>query len=177
MRMITPYWANRNISSDLFDEMDRAIDTFNNLFATRTYDERAFDPACEISETDEHYLMSVDLPGLKKEDIKIEMTDNVLIVSGERKHEISSDQKRKVQRYEKSYGFFKRSFTLPTSVDAEKVEARYENGVLELCLPKTQAAKPRQIEIQSGKNGLFGKILGSKKTEQEPKEISSTKAS
>jgi HSP20 family protein len=102
MKMISPYWATRNISSDLFDEMDRAFDTFNNVFASRVYDERAFDPACEISETEDHYLMSVDLPGLKKEDIKIEMVGDNLVVSGERKREVNSNQKHRVQRYEKS---------------------------------------------------------------------------
>jgi HSP20 family protein len=174
MKMISPYWATRNISSDLFDEMDRAFDTFNNVFASRGYDERAFDPACEISETEDHYLMSVDLPGLKKEDIKIEMAGDNIVVSGERKREVNSNQKHRVQRYEKSYGFFKRSFALPTSVDVEKAEAHYENGVLELYLPKTQAAKTRKIEIQSGKEGFLNKLMGSKKNEKEAKEIAST---
>jgi HSP20 family protein len=177
MRMLTPYWTNRSLASDLFDEMDRFFDDWAfRSPATRVYDERTFDPACEVSEAEDHFLMSVDLPGMKKEDIKIELTGDVLSISGERKRE-SHDSNRKVQRYERSYGFFKRSFTLPSSVEADKVEARYEDGVLELYLPKSQAAKSRQIEIQSGKGGIFGKLLGSKKSSQEIKDVSSTRAS
>jgi HSP20 family protein len=96
------------------------------------YDERSLSPACDVSETEEKFLLSVDLPGMKKEDIKIELKDQVLTISGE----------RKTEKYQ-------RSFTLPTVVDGNKVEARYEDGVLELTLPKTELAKPRQIEILS----------------------------
>jgi HSP20 family protein len=171
--MITPYLANRSLVTDLFDEMDRFLDDWNRVTpSSRVYDERSFNPACEIAESGEHYLMSVDLPGMKKEDIKIEMSDNMLTVSGERKRE-SGDKENKWQRYEKSYGFFKRSFNLPSSVDASKVEARYENGVLELYLPKAEAAKPRHIEIQTGKGSIWDKFLGTKKSTQELKDVTS----
>jgi HSP20 family protein len=154
---IAPYW-NSNWSptafaSELFEEVDRMFGDIGRTNAA--YDERSFDPVCEISENDQHYLMSVDLPGMKKSDIKIEMNDKVLTVSGERKREVTG----------KSYGFFKRSFHLPTTVDAEKIEARYEDGVLELYLPKVEAAKPRQIEIQAGKGGFFNKLLSPKDNE------------
>lgn len=161
MRMLTPYWTSRTFTSDLFDEMNKFFE--DARFASPTdYDERTFAPACEIAESTDHYLMSLDLPGMKKEDIKIEMVENVLTISGERKRQTPTDPTHKIQRYEKSYGFFKRSFTLPTTLDSSKVEARYENGQLELYLPKIQAAKPRQIEIQSDKSGFFEKLLGSK---------------
>lgn len=177
MRMLTPNWAPRGLTSDLFDEMDRFFGDWNRLSpASVSYDERSFAPACEILEADDHYWMSVDLPGLRKEDIKIEMSDNTLSVSGERKRE-HTEKTQKVQRYEKSYGFFKRSFALPTSIQTDQVEARYENGVLELYLPKVQAAKPRQIEIQSGKGGIFGKLLGSKKNSSDLKDVTSDNAS
>lgn len=176
MRILTPYFANRSLASDLFDEMDRFFDDWGPMPTKQVYDERNFNPACEVAETDEHYLMSVDLPGMKKEDIKIEMSDNVLTVSGERKRD-SSGKTQRFQRYERSYGFFKRSFSLPSSIEADKVEARYEDGVLELYLPKTQAAKPRHIEIQSGKGGIFDKLLGSRKNSQELKQVTSTKVS
>ncbi len=158
MRTVTPFWTTSRLTTDLFDDMDQVLQTWANH--RPAYDERAFNPPCEISETSDHYLMSVDLPGMKIEDIKIEVVDQVLTVSGERKREVSES---KMQRYEKSYGFFKRSFTLPTSIQGDQVEARYENGVLELYLPKTQAAKPRKIEIQTGKSGIFDKLLESKR--------------
>lgn len=172
MRIITPYYANRSLSSDLLDEMDQFFENWGRISPAQVYDERRFDPACDVSETDEHYLMSVDLPGMKKENIKIEISDNVLTVSGERKRENSEKQKR-VQRFEKHYGSFRRSFSLPLSIESDKVEARYEDGVLELYLPKTQAAKPRQVEIQSGKGGFLDKLLGSKKA-QELKQVNPT---
>jgi HSP20 family protein len=144
--MLTPAWTSRSLASDLFDEMDRF---FNASELAKAYDERSFAPATDVTETEDHYLMSLDVPGMKKEEIKIEVADNVLSVSGERKRVTAPDKKERVQRYEKSYGFFKRSFSLPNSIDAEKVEALYENGVLELYLPKVAQAKPRQIEVQS----------------------------
>lgn len=177
MRNTTPYWTTRTLASDLFEEMDRFFNDWSRVTPeTKVYDERTFHPACEVSESDEHYLMSVDLPGMKKEDIKIEMSDNLLTISGERKRE-QTEKNQKIQRHEKSYGFFKRSFTLPNSIEADKVEAHYENGVLELYLPKVQAARPRSIEIQSGKSGFFEKLLGSKKTNQELKDVTASSLS
>ena len=176
MRLLTPYWTSSTLASDLFGEMDRFIDDMNRNANHVVYDERAFSPACEISETDDHHFMSIDLPGMKREDIKIETSNGMLVISGERKREMPANDSRKVQRYEKSYGFFKRSFTLPTSVDIESIEARYENGVLEIYLPKMQAAKPKHIEIKSGRSGFFDKLLGTKK-DPETKDVSSVKVS
>ncbi len=176
MRILTPQWTNRSLASDLMSEMDQFFNDWTPTKRSEFYDERSFNPACEISETEEHLMMSVDLPGMKKSDIKIEVADDVLTVSGERKRETATDKKSKVQRFERSYGFFKRSFSLPTSIDAEKVEARYEEGVLELYLPKIHTAKPRQIEIQSGKSGIFDRLLGSKKNNQDVKDVSTEPA-
>ena len=162
MRIITPYWTNRSLTSDLFDEMDKFAEDFNNWATRGVYDERTLMPSCEVSETEDHYIMSLDVPGMKREDIKIELTNNILTVSGERKRETISDKKEKFQRYEKHYGFFKRSFSVPQLTDSSQIEARYENGVLELYLPKLAAAKPRQIEIKTGKVGFIEKLLGSK---------------
>ena len=177
MRLLAPYWPTRSVTSSIFDEMDKFFDEMNTLAPARFYDERTFDPACEVSEGEDHFLMSVDLPGMKKDDIKIEAAGNILTVSGERKREQNTDAKSRIQRYEKTYGFFKRSFTLPSSVEAEKVEARYENGVLEIYLPKVQAAKSRQIEIQSGKGGIFERLLGSKKSGTDLKDVNASHVS
>lgn len=171
----TQLLPNRHLAFDLFDEMDRVLNDWSRATASSMDRPRNFEPLCDISETDEHYLMSVDLPGMKKEDIKIEAIDNVLTLSGERKREYS-DTSGKIQRYEKSYGTFQRRFALPTSVEASKVEARYEDGVLELYLPKSEAAKPRQIDIKTGKIGIFDKLLGSKNSNRDLKEVSSNKA-
>jgi HSP20 family protein len=86
------------------------------------YDEaQSFGPACEISEAEDHYSLSVDLPGMRQEDIKVEVHNNHLVISGERKREKTADSNQKVQRYEKSYGSFKRSFTLPNTIEEDKI--------------------------------------------------------
>lgn len=157
MRTLTPFFTSRSLTpSDLFREMDRMFD-FTPHRDSNIYDERDFSPASELMEEENHYMLSIDIPGMKKEDIKIEVADGTLIISGERKNERRSDANQ-IHRFEKSYGSFKRSFVLPNTISAEKVEARYEDGVLELYLPKTDVAQARKIEIQSGKGGFFDKI-------------------
>jgi len=139
--------------------MERILEEFSGS-NTGAYDERHFEPVVDWTETEHEFVMSVDLPGVKKDDVKIEVQGNTLLLSGERKKEMSADKKAKYQTYERSYGFFQRRFTLPTTVDADKIEARFEDGVLELMFPKTESAKPRKVEIQSGKSGgFFNKIL------------------
>lgn len=163
MRLITPTWTNQNFAnSDLFDQMERFFEDLPSVGTGRFYDERNFTPATDISENDDSYTISFDIPGMKKEDIKIEIDSNILMISGERKRENKTDKKDKIQRFEKTYGFFKRSFSLPQGIDPNGIQANYENGVLELALPKTAEAKPRRIEIQSGKNGFMSKLLGTK---------------
>ena len=171
MRTLTPYWTTRNLVSDLFDEMDDYFFSGEDRnWPARSYDEQSFGPACEVSETEDHYNLSVDLPGMRQEDIKVEVHNNQLVISGERKREKLADKSEKVQRYEKTYGTFKRSFTLPATVQEDKIEARYEHGVLELYLPKAEVSKPRQIEISRGKTGFFNKLTGSEKgSEQKEK--------
>ena len=168
MRTLTPFFTSRSLTpNDLFREMDRMFDQFTPP-GTPIYDDRDFSPASELMEEESHYMLSIDIPGMKKEDIKIEVADGTLVISGERKNEKRTESNQ-IHRYEKSYGSFKRSFVLPNTISAEKVEARYENGVLELYLPKTEVAQARKIEIQSGKGGIFDKLLGNKKQEQTAK--------
>ena len=157
MKTLTPFWT-RNFVSDLFDEMDYFLSDVKGSTPARIYNDQTFGPACEISETEDHFHMSVDLPGMRQDEIKIEVINNQLVISGERKRETGADKSQKVQRFEKSYGAFKRSFTLPVTVNNEKIDAHYENGVLELFLPKAEVAKPRQIEIKAGKTDADNKI-------------------
>ncbi|WP_409479505.1 Hsp20/alpha crystallin family protein [Pseudobdellovibrio sp. HCB154] len=165
MRSLTPFFNSRSLTpTDLWREMDRMFDHFATP-GLPVYDEREFAPASELTEEENHYMLSMDLPGMKKEDIKIEVADGTLVISGERKHEKRTDANQ-VHRFEKSYGTFKRSFVLPNTISADKVEARYEDGVLELYLPKTEVASARKIEIQSGKGGIFDKLLGDRKQAQ-----------
>jgi HSP20 family protein len=140
----------------MFDEFQRSVDRPSSTA------ERSFNPAVDVTEAADHFFMTVDLPGFKKEDIKIELNDNVLTISGERRREQKADD-NKNHRFERSYGSFARSFTLPTTVTNDKVEANYEDGVLNLYLPKTPVAKARTIEIQAKNGGFFDKLIGNKK--------------
>lgn len=103
-------------------------------------------PSVDIFEDDDKLVLSVEVPGVDKKDIKINVENNVLSISGERKFE-QEEKKDNFRRIERRFGSFYRSFTLPRAVDTEKIEATTKNGVLEITLPKREEAKPRQIEV------------------------------
>ena len=103
-------------------------------------------PAVEINEEEKFFSVSVDVPGVKKEDIELEVKDNRLFVSGERK---ASADKEKVLRSERRYGKFSRIFTLPQDVNTDAIEARFEEGVLTVAIPKVEKAQPKKITINS----------------------------
>lgn len=103
-----------------------------------------------LQEYEQHFMLSVDIPGIKKSDLKVETLNNQIHITGETKTERHS-------RY------YNRSFALPETVDLTRIEAHFEDGVLEVLLPKHESEKPRAIEIQSGKNGFFDRLLGTQK--------------
>jgi HSP20 family protein len=107
----------------------------------------AWMPAVDIHETEDGYVVKADLPGLKKEDIQIDLKDSTLTLKGEKKFEEKVSKDNYI-RTERAYGTFVRSFTLPHNVDAEKIKASYKDGVLELTLPKKEEAKPKQIKVE-----------------------------
>lgn len=107
-------------------------------------------PAVNVKETDEGFQVELAAPGLVKEDFNIELDNDLLVISSEKKSESESEEKGKYTRKEFSYTSFKRSFTLPETADANKIEASYENGMLLIKLPKKEEAKvqpKRLIEI------------------------------
>jgi HSP20 family protein len=116
-----------------------------------------FAPSCDVNEAESHFLMSFDLPGVKKEDIKITLQDSTLTVSGERK----SETEKKVKGHheaERFYGGFSRSIQLPTGVKPEQVDATYSDGVLRVTVPKLEASKAQLIKIGEGKPSLWEKL-------------------
>jgi HSP20 family protein len=123
----------------------RLFDTFFNEggedLTTRTWT-----PPVDIQETDDSYRIQVELPGMKKEDIQITLENNVLRLSGERKFE-KDVKKENFHRIERVYGTFSRSFALPTQVSSDKVDAKFQDGVLTITVPKAEQAKPRRISI------------------------------
>ena len=104
-------------------------------------------PAVDIRETDDAIVVHAEVPGIDKKDVKVDVKDGVLTISGERNYK-KDVKEENVHRIERSYGSFSRSFSLPSHVDVGKVQARLEDGVLEVRLPKTDTAKPKNIEVQ-----------------------------
>jgi HSP20 family protein len=104
-------------------------------------------PEVDISEDDRGYLLKADLPEMKKDDVRVTVEDGILCVSGERKTE-KEDQKKKFHRIERSFGTFRRSFTLPEDADSTKVTAEFHDGVLRVHLPTTPIARSKAIEVK-----------------------------
>ncbi|HVG08247.1 MAG TPA: Hsp20/alpha crystallin family protein [Thermoanaerobaculia bacterium] len=123
----------------------RMFDSFFNG-DTQGEETRAWVPPVDIQENGDAYLFHAELPGMSKEDIHITLENSVLRVSGERKFEKDA-KKENYHRVERTYGTFTRTFTLPTQVDPEKVQAAFENGILTITVPKAEVAKPRRITI------------------------------
>ena len=103
-------------------------------------------PSVDVFEDKEILKIVAELPGLKPEDVKITLENSTLTLRGEKK-QVAEEKTERVHRYERSYGSFERSFALPNTVDAEKVAAAFENGVLTVTLPKAEKAKPREIAV------------------------------
>jgi len=104
-------------------------------------------PAVDITEDDKEYLVKAELPEVNKENVKVTVENGILTISGERQFE-KEEKGRKYHRIERSYGSFVRSFGLPDDADAEKVEAQFTDGVLKVHVAKSEAAKPKQIEVK-----------------------------
>jgi HSP20 family protein len=119
---------------------------------------RRWIPAMDLVETDDHLVLRGDLPGLTEDDVDIEIKDNVLTVSGERKSE-NEEKGEGYHRVERSFGSFSRSLSLPQGVDAQKVDAQFDNGVLEVRIPKPAEAKPTRVQIGKGTVDGSGKEL------------------
>lgn len=151
-------------------EMDRFFDdSWGVPAAPRGMEEREVQwaPACDVEEADNHYMITLELAGVPKDQVKVEFHEDQLVVSGERRQE--TKRKEEGQWYsERRFGKFQRTFTLPAGVDPEKVEAHFQDGVLRVFVPKAESAKPREIKIHHGSEaGFFGRLLGTSKKEPE----------
>jgi HSP20 family protein len=129
-------------------ELSRLIEPFIRLVRTNDEDlvSGAWVPPVDVAETQEKILVRAEVPGMKQEDIQIEFENGLLTIRGERK--IEKTETVTWLRVERTYGNFSRSFTLPRTVDPEKISASYREGVLEIEVPKREEAKPKQIRIE-----------------------------
>jgi HSP20 family protein len=130
--------------TEIQSEMNRL---FDSSLHRRTDWEGVFTPAVDLVEEKDHFVLKADLPGLTKDDVSVTLQDNYLTIKGEKKHEAET---KDANRYlsERVYGAFSRTIELPATVDAKKIDATFKDGVLRVTLPKTEEAKPKQIEVK-----------------------------
>jgi len=132
----------------LRNEIDRLFDSpLNALTSDSQQFLSGWAPAVDLHEDRDHLVLRAELPGMKKEDIDISLHGDVLTLSGERKEEKEYEQ-AETYRSERFLGKFQRTFTLPAAVDTSKVQASYKDGILTVHLPKSEEAKPKQIEVK-----------------------------
>jgi HSP20 family protein len=130
------------------DKMNRLFeDSFlRSMDGEEVVAQGTWSPVVDIYEKKDSIVLKAEVPGLEKDDISVVVEENVLTIKGEKKQE-NDVEKDRLHRVERTYGSFERSFTLPKTVDQEKLEAEYRNGVLVITLPKVPEAKPKQIEV------------------------------
>ena len=149
---------NKVIPSNPLREMDEAQNRFNPFFLAgfpnrmgsgeiHSLTVADWSPEIDISEDNRGYLLKADLPEMKKDDVRVTVQDGILSVSGERKSE-KEDHKKKFHRIERSFGTFRRSFTLPEDADSTKVTAEFRDGVLKVHLPTTTIAKSKATKVK-----------------------------
>ncbi len=140
---------------DPFRDINQLQGSLNRLFQdyNRGSDELttsgSFVPAVDVYDDEHNLVLKMEVPGVDQKDIDIRLENNTLTVRGERNFE-KEEKEENFHRIERRYGTFSRSFTLPNSVDTEKVNANYENGVLKISLAKRAEAKPKQIKVNVG---------------------------
>lgn len=128
------------------EDMDRFVKELMGTTGERSLEKFDFAPSCEVSEQDNSYSMKFDLPGIKKDQVKVEVDGDRLTIRAERKEE-KEEKNKKRYLSEISYGSYVRSFTLPQAIDEKKVDAKFEDGVLLITVPKAEATKAKQISI------------------------------
>ena len=143
----TSVWPGFGRLSNLRDEIDRLFEAPLTELARTSQLLSGWTPALDLHEDKDNLIVKAELPGMKKEDIDISLHDGSLSISGERKSE-EKFENAEVYRAERFVGRFQRTVALPAPVAADKVKAQYKDGVLTITLPKTEEAKPKQIDVQ-----------------------------
>ena len=137
----------------LQDRMNRLFrESHNDASRDESLTASSFTPAVDVYEDEHKVTLKIEVPGIDEKDIDIRLENNTLTVHGERKIE-KEEKEENYRRVERQYGSFTRTFTLPQTVDSEKVSANYDKGVLNVSLPKKAEAKPKQIKIGVGSTG------------------------
>ena len=142
----TPFHELADVHGRLSSILSRSQDGTSNPSDAATVQD--WSPVVDIAENDGGYLLKVEIPGIREDAVSVRMEGRSLTVQGERKPELGNDVR--YLRMERAYGAFSRTFQLPDNVDAESVDARFKNGVLEIHIAKSEASKPRLIQVKGG---------------------------
>jgi HSP20 family protein len=145
-------WEPARELQSMQSEMNRLFGTFFDSTTPRNSGRaslRRWIPAMDVVETDDHYVLRADLPGLSEGDVSVELEDNVLTIAGKRSTE-HEERKNGYHRVERSYGSFSRSVALPEGVDADGIQANFDKGVLEVKVAKPEQIKPHKVAIAVG---------------------------
>ena len=145
----------RLVKFDPFRELEDMSERLNRLMTRRTFpagDEEAlvtaeWAPVVDIEESDKEYVIKAELPEVKKDEVKVSLKDGVLTMEGERKQE-KEEKTRRFHRVERSYGKFVRCFTMPKDIDDKNIRADFKEGMLSVHIAKSEAAKPKAIEVK-----------------------------
>ncbi|OVE75528.1 hypothetical protein BVX98_07370 [bacterium F11] len=143
-----PFNAMKDFQSSFTDLFDRFWG--RSPFVNMTHDMdggSAWMPAVDVESTDKDYSFSVEVPGLSKEDVHVDVQDGVLKIAGERKTE-KEEKKKNFLRKEQFYGTFSRSFSLPSDAKADGIQANYKDGILKVTVPRSEEAKPKRIDVK-----------------------------
>jgi len=147
---------------DVVTLRERMNRLFDDAFSSREQGDLTagtWSPSVDIHEKDKELVLTAEIPGVKEEDVDVEIEDNVLTLRGKKEFE-KETKEEDYHRIERSYGSFYRSFTLPTNVDRDKIEANFDDGLLRITMPKKPELKPKKVNVLKGKN---------KKTEKKTK--------
>ena len=139
-------WDPWRETEDMFDRYTRAVG-WPRSGSREVITESDWVPRVDISETDNEFVIKAEIPEVKKEDVKVTIDNGVLTIQGERKQE-KEEKGKKFHRVERHYGSFTRSFTLPDNVDETAIKASFQDGMLNLNIQKSEAAKPKAIEVK-----------------------------
>jgi HSP20 family protein len=148
---------------ELSTQSDRMTRLFRELYSPEgpqeTVTTTSFAPPVDVYEDEHNIILKIEVPGIDEKDIDVRMESNTLTIHGERKFE-KEEKEENFRRVERMYGSFTRSFTLPSSVDAEHVSASYDKGMLKINLAKKAEAKPKQIKVNVGQKTIEAKVPG-----------------
>lgn len=160
--------VDQDFVTDSWNSFFNDFGEFNkSVFKPSTSKTKGFQPMCDITEAKDHYLVSLDIPGIDQKDLNIEVDNQRLKISGERLREVSEGEDSSATYYERSFGKFVRTFNLPPEIKAEDIQAQYQDGVLKVAIPKLKKEEPKKIKINinEGKKGFFQKLTSSTKSE------------